>query len=145
MTLLALTLLFSQHTKEFKLPANLLSSICYVESHYNPNALHKDDGDSNSVGLCQVKLKTAKWLGFKGNEKQLLKPEINAYYAAKYLQYLLKRYHGNITKAIIAYNRGNAGTLTRTSYSDKVYRRLKEERINEYANHSKHNDIAYRF
>jgi soluble lytic murein transglycosylase-like protein len=32
----------------------------------------------------------------------------------------MKRYNGNVTKAIIAYNRGNAKDLIRTEYSDKV-------------------------
>lgn len=79
-----------------------------------------DDGGSPSIGLCQVKLKTSKWLGYKGTEKQLLNPTVNAYYAAKYLKYQLKRYNGNTEKALIAYNRGNAKGLTRTEYSAKI-------------------------
>lgn len=115
-----LVLLFSSISATYNLPPNLLSSICYVESNHTPSAMHLKDGDSNSVGVCQIKLKTAKWLGFKGNEKQLLIPENNVKYAALYLKYLLKRYKGNMTKAIIAYNIGHAKNLTRTKYSDKV-------------------------
>jgi soluble lytic murein transglycosylase-like protein len=122
-----LVLLFTTSTTLYKLPPNLLSSLCYVESKYNVLAIHKDDGTSNSVGVCQVKLKTAKWLGFEGTEKELMNPETNIWYAAKYLSYQLKRYHGNVKKAVIAYNIGNAKGLTSTKYSAKV---LKQWRIN---------------
>jgi soluble lytic murein transglycosylase-like protein len=119
MNAVLLTLLFNTTSAEFKLPPNLLSSLCYIESTHNINAVHKDDGGGDSVGICQVKLKTAKWLGFKGTEKQLMYPKTNIYYAAKYLAYQKKRY-GNITRAIVAYNIGNAKNLTRSKYSDKV-------------------------
>lgn len=116
-----LTIMFMVTTAQFHLPQNLLASLCYVESKYDITAVHKDDGTSNSVGVCQVKLKTAKWMGFKGTEKQLMDPRTNIYYAGKYLSYQQKRYHSS-TKAIIAYNIGNAKGLTSTKYSAKVIR-----------------------
>lgn len=115
-----LTALLLTTSVQFGLPSGLLDSVCWVESGHNPTAIHKHDGDSDSIGLCQIKYKTAKWLGFKGREKDLYNPKINAYYAAKYLQYQIKRYNGNTKKAIIAYNIGNAKQLTNTAYSDKV-------------------------
>lgn len=125
MSTILLTLLFSQATIQHSLPPELLSSLCYVESKHKINAVHKDDGTSNSVGICQVKLKTARWLGFNGTEKDLMKPETNIYYAAKYLAYQNKKYK-SITKAVIAYNKGNAKNLTRTKYSDKVLKQWRE-------------------
>jgi len=129
MSVILLTLLFTTTSKQFELPENLLSALCFVESSHRVSAIHKDDGDGNSVGVCQVKLSTAKWLGFKGTEKQLMNPKTNIYYAAKYLASQRKRYK-SITKAIIAYNRGNAKGLTSTKYSDKVikYWRILNER-----------------
>lgn len=106
------------------LPQGLLSSLCYVESTHNIHAIHRDDGSSNSVGVCQIKLKTAKWFGFKGTEKQLMNPAINIKYSAKYLAYQIKRYH-NIRRGVIAYNRGNAKGLTNTLYQAKVYKQWK--------------------
>lgn len=120
MDLLLLSILFTTTSAQFNLPPNLLSSLCYVESNHNIKAVHKDDGTTNSVGVCQVKLKTAKWLGFKGTESQLMDPKTNIYYSAKYLSLQLRRYHNNTTKAVIAYNIGNAKGLTRTKYSDRV-------------------------
>lgn len=119
MSTVILTLLFATTSAQFKLPENLLSSLCWVESKHKVDAIHKDDGTTNSVGICQIKLKTAKWMGFKGTEKQLMDPKTNIYYAAKYLAYQHSRYK-SINKAIIAYNIGNAKNLTSTKYSTKV-------------------------
>lgn len=120
MSYIILTVLFSSATAKFHLPSGLLESLCMVESNHNIAAVHKDDGDADSLGICQIKLATARELGFKGTAKQLMKPDININYAAKYLDFQRRRYHGSITKAIIAYNKGNAKQLTRTIYSDKV-------------------------
>lgn len=130
-TLVALMTLFNANTKEFNLPVGVLAATCFIESSYRVNAIHKDDGNGDSLGVCQVKLATAKWMGFKGTEKQLMKPEINVYYAAKYLKYQLKRYDNNIPRALTAYNRGNAKGLTRSAYSDKILKHLKEKKRHE--------------
>ena len=74
------------------------------------------------MGVCQIKLKTAKWLGFRGTEKQLMDPSINIYYAGKYLAKQLHRYT-SIQKAVIAYNIGNAKNLTTSKYQAKVFKR----------------------
>ncbi len=46
-------------------------------------------------------------------------PANNVKYAAKYLSKNMNRYQ-DTTKAIMAYNKGNAKNLTHTKYSDKV-------------------------
>jgi soluble lytic murein transglycosylase-like protein len=107
-------------TQQFNLPPGLLNAVCYTESHYDIRAIHKDDGHGDSLGICQVKLETAQWLGYKGNAKQLMIPRLNMYYSAKYLRYQLDRYNQNIPQALIAYNMGNSKHLTHSKYSDKV-------------------------
>lgn len=87
--------------------ANLVHAVCMVESRGNYAAYSPHDAGSPSIGLCQIKLKTARWLGFQGNEEQLMQPEVNAYYAAKYLQKHLCKYH-DLRMAISAYNAGRA-------------------------------------
>lgn len=114
--------LFIASSVQFKLPPSLLSSVCYIESAYNVNAVHKDDGHGDSLGICQVKLQTARFLGFKGTQKDLMKPVTNIYYAAKYIRYQLTRYHEDVRKAIVAYNIGSAKNLIRTKYSDRVFK-----------------------
>lgn len=113
--------LFSYHTEVFQLPPNLLASICYQESKFNITALHKKDGKTDSIGVCQIKYETAKYMGFVGTKEELFNPEINIYYAAKYLRHQLMRYHYDIPKAVIAYNRGSAFSLTSTKYSVNVF------------------------
>lgn len=123
-----ITALFLSATVHYGLPPGLLSSLCYVESKHDINAIHHDDGDMNSVGICQVKLKTAKWLGFKGTEKQLMDPATNIDFAAKYLKYQINRYK-SLQKAVIAYNKGHAGNLTYTAYQDKVFKTWRKRQI----------------
>lgn len=129
MNAVTLALLFTMTSAKFNLPTNLLASLCYIESHHDVKAINHDDGGGNSVGVCQVKLSTAKWLGFKGTEEQLMKPKTNVYYAGKYLSAQIKRY-GSVKKGVVAYNIGNAKGLTRSKYSDKVLRQWRI--INEH-------------
>lgn len=77
-----------------------------MESHYDVKAINVDDGNSSSVGVCQVKLSTAKYLGFSGTEVQLQDPSINVMYAGLYLHRQLRRYRGDVRKAIASYNAG---------------------------------------
>jgi soluble lytic murein transglycosylase-like protein len=113
--------LFLTVSMQLSLPPGLLSSICYVESRHKISAVHVDDGDGNSLGICQIKYKTAQWLGFKGTEQELMKPEENVLYAGRYLAYNVKRYH-DVRRAVIAYNFGNARGLTTTKYQRRVFK-----------------------
>lgn len=117
----SLSAIFITMTLHFNLPPELLSSLCYVESTHSPTAIHHDDKGSDSIGLCQIKYKTAKSLGYAGTPEQLLEPATNAYFSAMYLQKQIKRYHGNVTKGVIAYNKGNAKNLTSSKYQRKVF------------------------
>ena len=123
-----LTALFITFSTQYELPEALLSSLCFVESRHKISAVHHDDGGADSLGICQIKLTTAKERGFRGTSKQLMRPEMNIKYAAKYLKHQLDRYDGSIEKAVIAYNRGNAKNLTTSKYQRKVF---KKWRVNE--------------
>lgn len=107
MTLAALILMFNTATDKFDLPKGLLSAICYIESKHDPEAVNQDDGDSESLGICQIKEETARSIGFKGTKEQLMRPRTNVYYAAKYLKQQLNRYDNNAMKAVAAYNAGS--------------------------------------
>lgn len=99
----------------------LLLAICTVESSLRPHVVNIGDGGSgnHSFGLCQVSYRTAtQMLGMKTDKTcvtrietgrcPLFKPDINLYYAEKYLNYQLKRYNNDIKKAVSAYNAGKA-------------------------------------
>lgn len=122
MNTLAINTLFMIVSAQFNLPAGLLNSLCFVESNHNITAVHHDDGRGDSLGICQIKIDSARQLGFKGTEKELMKPENNIYYAGAYLQHQRTRYNGSITKAVIAYNIGSAKNLTNSKYQTKVFK-----------------------
>lgn len=103
------------------LPKGLLGAICTVESANNPSAIHHNDGKGDSLGLCQIKLATARLVGFRGTRKQLMHPKTNALYAAKYLKHQISRYHGNYAKAVTAYNQGTTYNHGGSEYLAKVF------------------------
>lgn len=98
--------------------AKLVYAVCMVESTGNAEAYSPNDAGTPSYGLCQIKMKTARWLGFKGTEAELMHPEMNAYYCAKYLEYNIRRY-ATLEEAISAYNAGHA-VDTNYEYVEKV-------------------------
>lgn len=116
-----LTLLFATMSLKYGLPQGLLSSLCYVESKHKITAIHHDDGGADSLGICQIKLATAKQMGFKGTAKELMKPVNNIKYAAKFLQHNIHRYN-SVAKGVICYNLGHAGNLTTSKYQQKVFK-----------------------
>src|ERR1019366_7045477 len=113
MEMTTLVIAFIVATQTYHLPKGLLNSLCFVESAHNIHAVHKDDGNGDSLGVCQVKLNTARMLGFTGTQKELMSAKTNIKYAAKYLSKQLDRYDGDSTKAIAAYN---SGTFKRDQY-----------------------------
>lgn len=122
----SLFLIFVATSNTFNLPPGLLKSVCYVESTHNVKALHHNDGGATSLGICQIKLSTAKLLKFKGTEEELMKPQNNIHYAGKYLAHQLKRYDKDIVMAVSAYNAGSyrrnaLGKAKNQKYVDKVF------------------------
>lgn len=117
-----LILVFATVSNSFNLPVNLLSAVCYVESGHKPNAIHLNDGGADSLGMCQIKLTTARQLGYTGTANELqVNYKINIFYAGKYLRYQLKRYKGDQRKAIAAYNAGSwSGKSINIKYLNKV-------------------------
>jgi len=121
-----LAVLFTTMSIHYRLPPGVLSSICFVESGYDVTAVHHNDGDGDSLGVCQIKLKTARFMGFHGTAKDLMNPRNNIKYSAKYLAYQYKRYR-SIERAVIAYNFGNARHLTTTNYQRTVFRKWRQK------------------
>lgn len=117
-----ITALFITMSIKYQIPYGLLDSLCWVESNHEITAIHHDDGGEDSLGICQIKYSTAKEMGFKGTRKQLMEPNYNIKYSAKYLRYQIDRYR-SVKRAVIAYNRGNAKNLTTSKYQRKVYKK----------------------
>ena len=91
--------------KALGVPGVLLLAICTHESGLK-NVKVLDDNGSPTYGVCQIKISTAKMVGFQGKSEDLMIPNTNIVYSAKYLKYQLERYDGNWCMATAAYNAG---------------------------------------
>lgn len=104
------------------LPPGLLESVCYVESNHRTYVVHKHDGSPrSSIGICQLQLRTARFVGFNGTTKELLDPKTNIEYSARYLQYQIQRYDGDYAKAVTAYNSGTTRSHGGSRYLARVF------------------------
>lgn len=126
MTLQMIALAFMTVTQTHELPAGLISAVCWVESHHNMKAYVKVDGNSPSIGPCQLKFTSAQLAGFRGTPTDLAVPTTNIYWSGAYLRKQIIRYDGDIVKAVAAYNAGshreNAQGLTiNRKYVTKVF------------------------
>lgn len=99
----ALKNMFSGETsrleKEHGLPEGLLTAQVAQESGWNPNAV----SHAGAKGLMQIMPDTARDLGIHGSE---FDPKKSLEAGAKYMGSLLKRYGGDVQKALTAYNWG---------------------------------------
>lgn len=103
----------------------LLTAICKVESGHQATEINIMDGGSPSIGLCQIKLGTARVVGFRGQWTDLLNPYVNARYAAKYLAKQTRRCN-SVDLGIRAYNSGRCsrGSHIYLSRVKEAYARL---------------------
>lgn len=123
--------MFASISATLDLPPGLLEAVCYVESKHTATAFVSNDGGSPSHGMCQIKMPTAQLVGFKGDTKKLMVPKTNIFYSGKYLHHQLVRYHGDVFKAVSAYNAGTArlnkrGLPMNRHYVEKVFAAWKE-------------------
>ncbi len=72
-----------------------------------------------------MKVETARMFDPALSENDLMDPEVNMYYAGRYLKWQLNRYGGDINKAISAYNAGRA-IESNVYYVSKVLRRRQQ-------------------
>ena len=83
--------------KDTKLDPKLFHAVVSTESNYNPMAISQ----AGAVGLTQLMPKTAAGMGVNpANVDENLKG------GGQYLQSLIKKYDGNVAKALAAYNAG---------------------------------------
>ena len=111
--------LINRYARKHGVPSNLAHAIVRVESNFNPKAR----GRAGEVGLMQIKLATARLMGYRGSRKGLYDPETNIKYGMKYLGGAHKLSGGDTCGTVLRYNAGHgAKRMNRVSsrYCKKV-------------------------
>ena len=82
-------------------PASLVHRVIMRESGYNPRAV-----SSGNYGMMQIRLGTARAMGYNGSAAGLLDAETNMTYAVRYLAGAYRTAGGNESRAVALYARG---------------------------------------
>jgi len=90
-----------QYANANGIPASLVHRIIMRESRYNPRAV-----SAGNYGLMQIRLGTARAMGYRGSAAGLLDPETNMTYAVRYLAGAYRAARGSEARAVALYARG---------------------------------------
>jgi soluble lytic murein transglycosylase-like protein len=97
----ALDPLIVQHAGANGMPVAFVRQVIRRESNFNPRAV-----DHGNYGLMQIRLGTARALGYRGTAAGLLDPETNMTYGMCYLAGAYRAAHGNEARTLVLYSRG---------------------------------------
>ena len=108
-----LTGLVEQQASANGVPVSLVHRVIMRESGYNPRAV-----SSGNYGLMQIRLGTARAMGYSGSAAGLLDAETNMTYAVRYLAGAYRAAGGNENRAVALYARGyNAPRYQQASFT----------------------------
>lgn len=93
--------MIASHAAANGVPVELVHRVIVRESRYNPHAVH-----AGNYGMMQIRLQTARGLGYTGTAQGLLDPNTNLTYAVKYLAGAYKAAGGNHARAVSYYASG---------------------------------------
>ena len=82
-------------------PVSLVDRVIKRESGGNPRAVSR-----GNYGLMQIRLGTARAMGFSGSAAELLDPQVNMTYAVRYLAGAYRAAGGNESRAVALYASG---------------------------------------
>jgi soluble lytic murein transglycosylase-like protein len=91
----------ARHALANRLPESLVHRVIVRESRYNPRAVSR-----GNYGIMQIRLRTARAMGYTGSAADLLDPDTNMTYAVKYLAGAYRAAGGNPDRAVAYYARG---------------------------------------
>jgi soluble lytic murein transglycosylase-like protein len=90
------------HAQANGVPEALVHRVIVRESKYHPNLI----GRGGAIGLMQIKLATARGVGYTGTAEGLRDPETNLTYAVKYLAGAYRAANGDHNRAVSYYAGG---------------------------------------
>jgi soluble lytic murein transglycosylase-like protein len=94
--------LVSAHAQANGVPEALVHRVIQRESRYQPHLV----GRCGCIGLMQIKLATARGLGYTGDAAGLRDPNTNLTYGVKYLAGAYRAAHGDHARAMHYYASG---------------------------------------
>jgi soluble lytic murein transglycosylase-like protein len=94
--------LITTHAKANLVPEDLVHRVIIRESKYQASLL----GSGGAIGLMQIKLATARSLGYTGTAEGLRDPATNLMYGIKYLAGAFRAANGNHDRAVHYYAAG---------------------------------------
>src|SRR5262245_53799418 len=97
----AYSAMVERHAAANGVPASLVHRVIMRESRYNSRAVSK-----GNYGIMQIRLGTARAMGYTGSAAGLLDPEVNMTYAVRYLAGAYRAAAGNPTRAVGYYPSG---------------------------------------
>ena len=95
----------ARHAQANGVPEELVHRVIVRESRYR----HQVIGRGGAIGLMQIKLATARGLGYTGTAEGLRDPDTNLTYAVKYLAGAYRAANGDHHRAIAYYASGYYG------------------------------------
>jgi soluble lytic murein transglycosylase-like protein len=93
--------LVARHAAANGVPASLVHRVIIRESRYNPRAVSR-----GNYGIMQIRLGTARAMGYTGSVAGLLDADTNMTYAVKYLAGAYRAAGGNESRAVAYYAGG---------------------------------------
>ena len=97
----SLRTLVQHHAKANGVPLKLAEAVIRLESGYRPGIVHK-----GNYGLMQIRLGTARAMGFRGIPRNLLIPDQNLRYGMRYLGNAWRASGRNVCGTIKRYQTG---------------------------------------
>jgi soluble lytic murein transglycosylase-like protein len=94
--------LVAAHARANGVPEALVHRVIVRESRYRPQLV----GRGGTIGLMQIKLATARGLGYTGTSEGLRDPDTNLTYAVKYLAGAYRAANGDHRRAMAYYAGG---------------------------------------
>jgi soluble lytic murein transglycosylase-like protein len=92
----------ARHAQANGVPVELVHRVIVRESRYRPGLV----GRGGTIGMMQIKLATARGLGYTGSAEGLRDPETNLTYAVKYLAGAYRAANGDQNRAVSYYAGG---------------------------------------
>ena len=128
--------LIARHAAANHLPEALVRRVIKRESRGNPRAVSK-----GNYGLMQIRLGTARALGYRGTVKGLLDADTNMTYAVKYLAGAYRAADGNLDRAVHYYAAGYYYAAKRKGLLDDNKPNLTKAYATAAANGSASSDV----